>query len=197
MSVQALSWVLEHSEARLADRLVLLCLADHAKADGTGAWPSIATIAHHARISRRQVSYSLAALEQAGAIVRVGESRARTIVWNIVLQEALPIGAPNVHDLHGAESATVQNPAPEGAEVAPEPSVEPSSTTPPTPPKGGRGERTRRAREIARQGLYDPSRVLSDFELAAIRRMGVDIPAGATEADAERLCASQQPEEAA
>ena len=83
MSVAALSWVLEHSDARLADRLVLLSLADHAKSDGTCSWPSIDTIARHARISRRQAQYSLAALEESGAIVRTGVSRAGTTIWTV------------------------------------------------------------------------------------------------------------------
>jgi hypothetical protein len=182
VSVQALSWVLENSEARLADRLVLVSLADHAKSDGTAAWPSIDTIARHARLSRRQVQYSLAALEAAGAIVRAGESRARTVVWNVVLD-------PNrVQTLHGADSARVQNPADEGAEVAPEPSKNRQVVPPLTPPRGGapddRARRGRRGR-VRGGGEFDPSEPLSEFELAAYRRMGVDLPAGATHGDAE------------
>jgi hypothetical protein len=188
VSVQALSWVLEHSEARLADRLVLLSLADHAKADGTCAWPSVGTICRHARLSRRQVQYSLQALEQAGAIVRVGESRARTAIWNIVLQERLPI-AQGAHDLHGADSAPVQSAAPGGAEVAPEPSVEPSRTTPPNPPKGGTGNRSRR-RGRGTAGGFDPGEPLDDFTRAAYRRIGVHLPDGATQADAEKASAA-------
>lgn len=68
MSVQALSWVLENSESRLADRHVLISIANHAERDGTGAWPSVATIAHESRLSDRQVQRSIVDLEALGEL---------------------------------------------------------------------------------------------------------------------------------
>jgi hypothetical protein len=68
MSVQATSWVWDHSQSRLAHRLVLLAIADHAKADGTGAWPSVSTLAHEANISARQVKRALRELEAIGEL---------------------------------------------------------------------------------------------------------------------------------
>jgi len=68
MSVQAMSWVLENSESRLGPRHVLISIANHAKADGTGAWPSIQTIAREARLSEREVQYSLKILESLGEL---------------------------------------------------------------------------------------------------------------------------------
>ncbi len=85
MSVHVTSWVLKQSDARLADRLVLLVLADHANHDGTGAWASHKTIAHEARISERSVRYSLKRLEQSEAITRTGVSRHGTIVYAVVM----------------------------------------------------------------------------------------------------------------
>lgn len=67
MSVQALSWVLEFSEAHRGDRLVLLSIANHADAQGGNAWPSIAVIGREARLSGRQVQRALPRL------VRLGE----------------------------------------------------------------------------------------------------------------------------
>lgn len=69
MSVQAIAWVLEHSESRLGPRHVMISIANHAKADGTDAWPSIETIAHEARLSEREVRYALRDLEEMGELV--------------------------------------------------------------------------------------------------------------------------------
>jgi len=111
MSVHVMSWVLRHSEATLGARLVLLVLADHAKEDGTGAWPAVATIAREARMSKRGVRYALRRLEEEGLITATGVSRAETTVWRITLAESA-----------GGEAES----APKGAEIAPEPSLEPS-----------------------------------------------------------------------
>jgi len=75
MSVHVMSWVFKHSEETLGRRLVLLVLADHAKEDGTEAWPSVQTIVEQARISERQVQYALRRLEEAGAITKTGRHR--------------------------------------------------------------------------------------------------------------------------
>lgn len=83
MSVHVLSWALRHSEARQSDRLVLLVLADHAKDDGTAAWPSVQTIAEQARISERQAQRALRSLEAAGEIRQSGRSKSGTTVWDI------------------------------------------------------------------------------------------------------------------
>jgi helix-turn-helix protein len=111
VSVHVLSWVLRHSDTTLADRLVLLVLADHAKEDGTASWPSVATIAREARLSERQAQYSLRALEDSGAIVQTGRSRSGTHIYEVAMEG-------------GADSAGVQNSAEGGAHVAPEPSLE-------------------------------------------------------------------------
>jgi hypothetical protein len=59
VSVQALSWVLERSKSRLAARLVLLSIANHADSDGNKAWPSIPTIAREAHVSERQAQRAI------------------------------------------------------------------------------------------------------------------------------------------
>src|SRR5689334_20533209 len=70
MSVEAMVWVLRHSDAKLSARLTLLALADFAHPDGSEAYPSVDTIARHANISRRSAQVSLRTLEDDGMIVR-------------------------------------------------------------------------------------------------------------------------------
>jgi DNA-binding MarR family transcriptional regulator len=83
MSIQTLCWVLEHSDARLGKRLVLLSLANHAHPDGTNAFPGVATIAHETRMKRRNVQYALRELEASGVIKRTGDRRG-TNVYRVV-----------------------------------------------------------------------------------------------------------------
>lgn len=75
MSVQALSWVLDHSPTKGTDRLVLLSLANHAGKTPVGgaweSWPGVSTIQREANLDRpRTVQDALARLEKAGAIER-------------------------------------------------------------------------------------------------------------------------------
>jgi hypothetical protein len=55
LSVQAISWVIDQSKHKGNTFVVLLMIANHAKSDGTGAWPSIHTIAKESRLSDRTV----------------------------------------------------------------------------------------------------------------------------------------------
>src|SRR5579863_7596934 len=68
MSVQAISWVIEKSEQSLGSLLVLIMIANHARSDGTGAWPSLATLSRECRMSERQVRYCLRKLERSGEL---------------------------------------------------------------------------------------------------------------------------------
>lgn len=75
MSVQALSWVFDHSPTQGADRLVLLSLANHAgsnEVDGAWeCWPGVALITKEAGLRRERTTQDvLARLEAAGAIER-------------------------------------------------------------------------------------------------------------------------------
>ncbi len=63
MSVQALTWVIEHSKARLGDRCVLFSIANHCDREGGCCYPSIFTIAHEALVSKRQAQRSIRDLE--------------------------------------------------------------------------------------------------------------------------------------
>lgn len=54
-----MSWVLDHSVSRLAARLVLLSIANHANEVGENAWPHISTIAREAHVSERQAQRAI------------------------------------------------------------------------------------------------------------------------------------------
>jgi hypothetical protein len=77
MSIQAMAWVLDFSEARLADRLVLLSIANHMNSEGT-AWPSIPRIAREARLTERQVYRSIRNLKNLGELAVIGGGLGRS-----------------------------------------------------------------------------------------------------------------------
>ena len=68
MSWQAVTWVLEESEATLGSRLVLLSIASHANREGKSAFPSLDTIAKETLLCRREVVYCVQALEESGEL---------------------------------------------------------------------------------------------------------------------------------
>lgn len=73
MSIQAVAWVLDYSEAGGSDRLVAIALANHADREDGIAGPSLATIGREARLSRDTVRRSLVRLRDLGEIVDVDE----------------------------------------------------------------------------------------------------------------------------
>lgn len=91
MSVNVIKAVLDGqlpSEVTSArDTLVLVVLANHARPDGSTAWPSIDTIARKSRMSRRTVWTALQSLEDAGAIVRERKQVRGVQSWRVVLDE--------------------------------------------------------------------------------------------------------------
>ncbi len=78
-----MTWVLEHSEARLSDRLVLLALANFAHDDGSMAFPAVATLAHKARLGRSTCQTSLRRLEKSGGIATVGIAQHGTTIYQV------------------------------------------------------------------------------------------------------------------
>jgi hypothetical protein len=87
MSVHVFSWVLRHSPVAVSShRLVLLALADRANDDGTGAWPSVATLAREARVSERSVQYALRRLETGGHIAKTGIHETGTTIYRLLFK---------------------------------------------------------------------------------------------------------------
>jgi predicted transcriptional regulator len=120
-----MAWVLDCApDLRPQHVSTLLALANQSRPDGTGAWPSVATIARQVRKSERQVQSDLRALEAQG-LIRRGDQQ-------MVLH--LPSGRrPVVYDLAmpaceaGVKSASGVKPtSPEGRSEARE-GVKPTS----------------------------------------------------------------------
>lgn len=137
--------MLRHSPVDTAGhRLVLIALADKANDDGTGAYPSVATLARETRQSERNVQYALRALEQGGHIAAAGTSPHRTKAWRVEMPREsyhaaswpadADAKAPTSRDAKSAppQPGRAQNTTDEGATVAPEPSLTAQTTEPPS-----------------------------------------------------------------
>jgi helix-turn-helix protein len=93
VSIEALSWALRDAEEVPAHCVgVLVGLANHASADGRGAYPSQRLLASYARKTTRQVRSDLRKLEEIG-LIRAGDQRLvehipadrRPQVWDLAL----------------------------------------------------------------------------------------------------------------
>ena len=130
MSITAMTWVWNHSSHKQGALLVMLAIADHAHDDGDGSFPSIDTLAHKARLSRRQVQTTLARLESSGELeIAKGAGPKGTNVYKVVMQWPLDVTA-EVRKLHPVETAPLQIQE-GGAETSPSSSF----TVKPTAPK--------------------------------------------------------------
>jgi hypothetical protein len=107
VSWQAVTWVLEKSEARLGSRLVLLSIASHANREGRDSWPSVNMICLECRLSRREVQYALRALENNGEL-RTTEIRGRSNRYSI----------PQVEQWIGAQTLRTAKIAPAQSEAS-------------------------------------------------------------------------------
>ena len=123
MSVQAMSWVLESSEAQLGARLVLLAIANHADPDGRNSWCSVRRLSQEARLSERQTRRGLRELEKAGEIQEVGKTRRGTHVYEVIGVTAQVNG--------GGQYDPRTNRTEGGVRITPEPSEEPSEPNTP------------------------------------------------------------------
>ncbi|MET8140021.1 helix-turn-helix domain-containing protein [Sphaerisporangium sp. NPDC005288] len=92
MSIAVMNWVWQHSPTSGNQRLVLLALADAcSRDDGTGCWPSVATVARKANISPRSVRRILGELAAAGHLqVRRGAGPHGTNGYAIVMHSPTP-----------------------------------------------------------------------------------------------------------
>lgn len=109
MSVQATTWVWDHSTATGSDLLVLLAVADAANAQGGRSCQSVKTIASMSRVATRTVHRSLRKLEDTGQIVRAGVAHeyAGTIIYElpgVVLGG--PVTAPDPAPNQGGDNLT-------------------------------------------------------------------------------------------
>lgn len=68
MSWKATAWAKEVSGISRSEKLLLLVIADYYNEDEKAAWPSLASLATHALMSRRHVMRLLAKLEERGVV---------------------------------------------------------------------------------------------------------------------------------
>jgi len=123
VSVQAISWVLEHSRAEHGERLVLISLANHAGGEGGRAWPSISTIARESRLGESTVRGALNRLLTLGEIVEIGKGPRGTRCFRLATATPPDSGPLQILDPPRIEREGAQNLASRGAESAAEPSV--------------------------------------------------------------------------
>lgn len=90
MSWQAMEWVFKNSPTKGSQRLVEVVLAEHAHADGSNAYPSVATIAREANVCERTVQYALRRLTSIGRIVPEGFGPKGTIKYRVVMSQIAP-----------------------------------------------------------------------------------------------------------
>lgn len=120
-----MSWALSLPVQTLKDssaRHVLLCLANYAGSNGTGAFPSASTLAQDTGLSERTVRYKLDDLEQSGLIkkgnqaiaaVHIDRHDRRPVVYDLqILRGANP--APRTK--RGADDAAGCNPQQNGVQ---------------------------------------------------------------------------------
>lgn len=75
MSIEAMVWALNHAPCdNPTQKLVLLALANHARPDGTSAFPSVATIQRYTLLSERAIRVHLKGLERLGVISRCDDA---------------------------------------------------------------------------------------------------------------------------
>lgn len=92
MSNHAINWAWEVPVARSADRLLLVCLANHTGADNI-AWPCQASLVRKTKLDPKTVWVGLARLQKGGFIVDTGERKGVTkqiIVWRLSISEETP-----------------------------------------------------------------------------------------------------------
>ena len=85
MSVRVMTAVFDHSQSRLADRLVLLVIADRSDDDGTGCYRGKESIARMARVDRATVTRAIQNLVALGEL-EVEHRHGRTSLYRIVLE---------------------------------------------------------------------------------------------------------------
>lgn len=114
MSVKVMGMVFDRYPNGGGEMILALALADHSSDQGTGIYPSIASLAEKTRQSVRAVQYQLRGMEQAGWLILVNSGNGgRNQRREYRISEAW---------LKGADFACLKSPTPEqekGADIAP------------------------------------------------------------------------------
>lgn len=122
MSIQAISYVLDHSRSEHSARLVLLAIANHTNDEGLAS-AAVATYGRETRLGERTVQTALRQLEADGEIEPAGaHPKYRTTLYRMLfpcLQATLEEGAESapVRNLQGAETERDSAPEPKASGV--------------------------------------------------------------------------------
>lgn len=123
MSVRLMDQVWKHCTAKAPAKYVLLYIADRARDDGTGAYPSVPTIARVTRLGVRTVNRALVDLEGDGYLVIIREQgKANRYIVRptpAALTEVPPL--PESHQPLPLSHTTPARESPTPAALAPEP----------------------------------------------------------------------------
>ena len=137
MSIEAIAWALNEAPVKNpTTKLVLIALANHARPDGSSAFPSVKTICRYTCLSERSVRTHLDNLEAQGIIRRCDQ---RVVAAYIDRPDRRPVGYDlnlGVREMQvgaerGASNARteVQDVPQRGAAPAPKPLEEPYNET--------------------------------------------------------------------
>lgn len=114
MSLKAMQFAWDHYPGGGGILLLVLALADWARDDGSNIWPSIATIAHKTRQSRRAVQYQMKTLREQGWLIMTSDQNPRlnqkTPTYRIPIYEIaqrLGVGAQNLHPYEEGEGCKI------------------------------------------------------------------------------------------
>lgn len=156
MSSEAVSWALNSARTGPISpdaRLVLVSLADYAHPDGTGAFPSVATLAARLGVTERSVRRGLATLAERGLIRRGDQALVshyrpdrRPVVWELVYNAqdrraparhddtvTSRVGRGDAHDMSSASERGDESVRHGVTRVSPKPKTEPNYIPTPTP----------------------------------------------------------------
>ncbi len=129
MSIRVMTLVFAGSETDHGTRLVMLAIADNADDEGT-AYPSVARIAHKARLSERAAQDAIRKAESMGELsIETGAGPHGCNIYRINCRKLWELGCKNPFQAGGAISAPVQKHVKTVTKTAPEPSIEPSSSS--------------------------------------------------------------------
>lgn len=104
MSWQAVKWAFKAPTENVRDHAALMALADHAHPDGSGAYPSVRTIAQESRQSSRSVRYALSNLITAG-LIEATERAGKPTEYRLLMTRTTPAESADPNGLTPAESA--------------------------------------------------------------------------------------------
>lgn len=135
MSIEAVHWALDVPVGGNA-KVILIGIANHARPDGTGSYPSLDTLAEYAHCDRATVWRNLRKLEGDGWIERIGKGPQGQTSWRLMFGRK---DAQNAHAGRGQNAIGNLQPVAVGvasgvAPVQPEPLTVKVGDESPTPP---------------------------------------------------------------